>query len=115
MRRWAFLLSTLAALTGTPLRQAEAAADLTRSLAELSHLADIETSDGGVGDDLDVGTLTVSHGSVAEAATDVGLFFLPPLFTCDVRPRAEEGLWERVWWPQSPPTLRFAWLQVFRF
>ena len=52
MRRLAFLLALLAALTGTSLRQAEAANDLARSLAEFSQDADLEAPDAsaqGVG------------------------------------------------------------------
>ena len=116
MRRWAFLFSLLAALSGTPLRQAEAANDLARTLAEFSHAADIEAPDGGVGDDSGVMTLSASHASSGETTACVDLFFLPPLSTCiATTPAAAEGLSERVWWPQSPPSSRFAWLQVFRF
>lgn len=46
-----FLLCLIAALAGSPLRQAEAAGDLARSLAELDGGDVIETIDGGVGDD----------------------------------------------------------------
>jgi len=116
MRRWAFLLSMLAALTGTPLRQAEAASDLARSFAEMVQDANLELPDGGVGDDSGVGTLTASHGAAVDVAADLGLhFFLPPPATTVATSAAEEGLQERVWWPQAPPTLRFAWLQTFRF
>jgi hypothetical protein len=114
MRRSAFLLSLLAALTGTPLRQAEAAADLSRLLADSSQ-ADFQVPDGGVGDDSGVGTLAASHGHASDLAADVVLFFLVPPSTFVATPAADEGLWERVWWPQSPPALRFAWLQTFRF
>ena len=52
MRRVIFVLSLFAALTGTPLRQAEAFSDLARSLSELGGAdADLEEVDGGVGDD----------------------------------------------------------------
>lgn len=115
MRRSAFLLSLLAALAGTPLRQAEAAADLARSLVEFSHNADFDAPDGGVGDDSDLGTPAVSHGHAADVAADVALLLLPPPRTFTATPAAREGLWERAWWPQSPPALRFAWLQAFRF
>lgn len=114
MRRWAFLLSMLAALAGTPLRQAEAASDLARSLAELLPGTDIEPSDGGVGDDSDVGMLTVSHCLAADV-TAAGPSFLPPPTSSIPTPAAEEGLRERVWWPQARPALRYAWLNVFRF
>lgn len=115
MRRSALLLAMLAALTGSPLRQAEAASDLSRLLADLSEAADFETPDGGVGDDSGVGTLADSLGRAADAAADVVLFLLPPPATFIASPCAGEGLRERVWWPQSPPAVRFAWLQTFRF
>ena len=50
-RRALVLLSLLAALAGTPLRLAEAAEDLARSLAELGRGVNLEEIDGGVGDD----------------------------------------------------------------
>ena len=65
MWRPAVLLCLLVTLTGTPLRQAEAAADFSRSLVKLFQAANIETPDGGVGDDSGVGTLTAAHGSPA--------------------------------------------------
>src|SRR4051794_40633192 len=46
-----FVISLLAALAGTPLRQAEAAHDLACSLAELGDGDLVEVVDGGVGDD----------------------------------------------------------------
>jgi hypothetical protein len=46
-----FLMCLIAALSGTPLRQAEAASDLARALAESGRGDDIEVPDGGVGDD----------------------------------------------------------------
>jgi hypothetical protein len=51
MRRLSFLLSLIAALAGTPLREAEAASDLACSLAELGDGDHVEEIDGGVGDD----------------------------------------------------------------
>src|SRR4051794_17693194 len=103
MRRWAFLLSLLAALTGTPLRQAEAASDFARSLVERLQAADIESIDGGVGDDSGVGTLPASHGPAADALAVTDPVFLPPPASSILTPAAEEGLRERVWWPQAPP------------
>ena len=115
MRRWAYLFSLFVVLVSTPLRQAEAASDLSRSLAELFQDANIESLDGGVGDDSGVGTLTASHGTTAVVPCCLDLFFLPTLATSVPTPAAEEGLRGRVWWPQAPPSLRHAWLQVFRF
>jgi hypothetical protein len=46
-----FLLSLIAALTGTPLRVAEAAHDLAACVADLGDGDSLEAPDGGVGDD----------------------------------------------------------------
>ncbi|MCA1685337.1 MAG: hypothetical protein LC745_05015 [Planctomycetia bacterium] len=51
MSRLMFLLSLIAALSGTPLRQTEAAHDFAGSVAELGCGDVIEVADGGVGDD----------------------------------------------------------------
>jgi hypothetical protein len=51
-----FLLCLTAAVSGTPLRQVEAASDLARSLAELGE-GHVEGIDGGVGDDAEVAVL----------------------------------------------------------
>mgnify|MGYP001046268036 CR=1 FL=1 len=117
MRRWALLFSLLAVLTGAPLRQAEAASDLVRTFMGVVPEGAVEVPDGGVGDDADVGTLVVPHGHAVDVSADVSFSFhiLPPPCTFHATPAAEEGLWERVWWPQSPPSARFAWLQAFRF
>jgi hypothetical protein len=48
-----FLICLVAALSGTPLRQAEAASDFARSVGEIGENG-IEAPDGGVGDDSDV-------------------------------------------------------------
>lgn len=117
MRRLAALLSLLAALTGTPLRQAEAASDYARAISHRPQPADLQTPDGGVGDDSGVGTLTAMHGDfAAESLLTAGLFILPPdLGLPAITPAEAEGLNERVWWPPAPPNIRHAWLQIFRF
>jgi hypothetical protein len=53
LRRLMFLLSLVAALSGTPLRLAEAAHDIACTLAESGGGDVIEVPDGGVGDDSD--------------------------------------------------------------
>ena len=117
MRRLAALLSLLAALTGTPLRQAEAAADLSRSLACLSQPDHLGSPDGGVGDDSGVVTLTELHADfAANTLPTVDAFILPPALGMPiVTPGESLCLRARVWWPPSPPNIRHAWLQVFRF
>jgi hypothetical protein len=72
MWRWVmFLLCLIAAISGTPLRQAEAASDLARSLEEPVPGDDIEVPDGGVGDDSDATIKAENHdvrGSIALSA-----------------------------------------------
>jgi len=115
MQRWGFLISILAALSGTPLRQAEAAADFARSITDQIPCGHVEIPDGGVGDDAEVGIPATAHQDHAvDPLVDFDFMSLP-LSTQVVALTLEEGIRERVWWPQSPPTLRFAWLQTFRF
>ncbi|SIO56268.1 hypothetical protein SAMN05444166_5210 [Singulisphaera sp. GP187] len=117
MRRLAVLLSLFAALTGTPLRQAEAADDFARSFSQWFQPATLQTLDGGVGDDSGVVTLTQMHGDfAADALLVADPFILPPLLGMpSVTPEEAEGLKERVWWPPAPPNIRHAWLQIFLF
>ena len=117
MRRLAASLSLLAALTGTPLRQAEAASDYARAISQWLQPANLQTPDGGVGDDSGVVTLTAMHGDfAAESHLTACLFLLPPDFGLPaITPAEAEGLNGRVWWPPAPPSIRHAWLQVFRF
>lgn len=115
MRRWALLLTLLSALTGSPMRHAEAASDLARLLMELNLAVGVETPDGGVGDDPGVGTLgnTVDPAIVGFTATDFVDFL--PVVRLVTSPAVEEALWVRVWWPPTPRSVRHAWIQVFRF
>ena len=117
MRRLAILLSLIAALTGTPLRQAEAASDYARALAHCFQPANLETPDGGVGDDSGVITLTAMQADfAAESLLAACPFLLPPDFGLPaITPVQAEGLHERVWWPPAPPNIRHAWLQIFLF
>ncbi len=112
MRRLAVLICLLAALTGTPLRQAEASADWVRLLQDEC----LEAPDGGVGDEAELGTHTVSDSDVGGDLTSVvPLCFLPPPGSSVLSKPEGDSLRIRVWWPQAPPALRHAWLQVFRF
>ena len=113
MRRSAIVFGLLAALAGAPLRQAEAASDLIRALAEG---ASLDPVDGGVGDDAGEGTLAADPGPLSgglPSMLDADL--PPPLPTPNLTALEAEGLRERAWWPTSPPGLRQVWLQVFRF
>lgn len=117
MSRTAALLSLIAALTGMPLRHAEAAADLSRSLVELLRPASLEIPDGGVGDDSGVATLSGSQVNfIVDSLPSASLLILPhALVAPPVTPDQVEGLRERVWWPTKPPNRRHAWLQLFLF
>ncbi len=117
MWRVAASLSLIAALTGTPLRQAEAASDFARALSHCFQPANLQPPDGGVGDDSGVVTLTAMHADIAaESLLTACLFILPPDFGMPaITPAEAEGLNERVWWPPSPPNIRQAWLQIFLF
>ena len=117
MRRLAALITLIAALTGTPLRQAEAADDLCRSMIELLQTANIEIPDGGVGDDSGVGTLSGPHtSSLTDPLTTAAPLFLPPASAgSPATPGEVEALWDVVWRPPNLPHLRHAWLQTFLF
>jgi hypothetical protein len=117
MWRLAALLSLLAAFSGTPLRQMEAAADLSRSLACLFQPGHLGAPDGGVGDDSGVVTLSEIHADfAADSLLAADPFILPPVLGITVlSPVETEGLRERAWWPPAPPNVRHAWLQIFLF
>jgi hypothetical protein len=117
MRRLAALMTLIAALTGTPLRQAEAADDLCRSVMELFQPASLEMPDGGVGDDSGIGTLSAPDGSgLADPLTSAApLLLLPVSAGAPATRREVEALRERVWWTPNPPNVRHAWLQSFLF
>src|SRR5262245_24842200 len=118
MRDSAILLCLLAALTGAPLRQAEAADDLSRSLAELLQPATIEPLDGGVGDDPGVGTLEAAcHDQMASGrdAEPAAVASLPPLLTAHFSPREARRRREHAPWPPPASNRHHAWLQLFLF
>jgi hypothetical protein len=72
------LLSLIAVLAGTPLRLAEAADDLARSLMESPLENGIEVIDGGVGDDSGV-TIRSEIARPLDSSNEVNL--LPTIFT----------------------------------
>jgi len=76
LRRLMFLLSLVAALTGTPLRIAETAHDIACALAESGGGDVIEVPDGGVGDDSDA---TIKPDSIPAFVT---ILFAVLLFLC---------------------------------
>jgi hypothetical protein len=63
VRVWLFLLSLVAALTGTPLRQAEAAHDFACAIADRLGGDDIKEIDGGVGDDYETAVHRAPSGA----------------------------------------------------
>ncbi len=115
--RLAALMTLVAALTGTPLRQAEAAGDFCRSMIEFPQSANMEIPDGGVGDDSGVGTLSGPHSAcVPDPFAWVIPLFLPPISALSPATADQvEALREVVWWPPNPPNIRHAWLQTFLF
>lgn len=84
MWHWSMLLLCLiAALSGTPLRQAEAASDFACSLAELGE-DHVEVIDGGVGDDANIAVMKAASESYSFRAMmplATGEGFLGPLLT----------------------------------
>jgi hypothetical protein len=117
MRRLAALMTLIAALTGAPLRQAEAADDLCRSVMELFQPASLVTPDGGVGDDSGIGTLSAPHSNgITDPLTSPTPLLLPPVSAGSPAIHGEvEALRELVWWTPNPPNVRHAWLQAFLF
>jgi hypothetical protein len=110
------LLCLLAALSAAPLRHAEAASDLARSLDRLGMGHVIEVIDGGVGDDagetvLKTGCDTPLDLAMAPPAID---WIAPPLLPalslpgCDDHHRAD-----RVASLPAGSVRRHAWLQCF--
>ncbi len=98
MRRFAALLGLLAALSGTPLRQAEAASDLARALFQDSLPGNLQSPDGGVGDDSGVVTLTAMHADLGDDGPPMTcLFIMPPdLGRSAIAPTEAVGLKERI-------------------
>lgn len=114
MRRLLFLLSLIAALTGTPLRQAEAAHDFVCSLAELDGGDIIEEIDGGVGDDSGATIQrVVAHTQMILSVTEA----LPTLIGSGPVPRRPfpAGRSNTTFPSRLPPSNRLALLQCFLF
>jgi hypothetical protein len=115
------LLCLIAALAGTPLRQAEAAGDLARSLAELDGGSVVEEIDGGVGDDSGETILKAAGGpsgslrALNAPAPDDG----PGMIHLPTAPRFPLGSAGRQIDPPSFPMSdhlrRRAWLQCLLF
>ncbi len=113
------VLCLIAALSGTPLRQAEAADDFARSITELGHEDTIETLDGGVGDDAEVSILKAANDSPNRPTPSLAAPFAIPFTTlCFASPVLRSGS-RRLADPSGLPGVRshrwFAWLQCFLF
>jgi hypothetical protein len=112
-----FLLCLVAALSATPLRQAEAADDFARSVGEFGQGDVIKTVDGGVGDDKEASILKAGSDRhslptmIQLSMADVHFTSLiPASFLPDIGGRADLiGLF-----PASSAR-RFALLQCFLF
>lgn len=118
MLRLLFLGTCLiAALTGTPLRQVEAAEDLARSLAQWAGEHVFEVVDGGVGDD--AGDTVLNHGSddflalPALSSTLSAGWFVPPAPAPTGAALERRSRIDQV--PTAAPGRRWAWLQRFLF
>lgn len=68
------LLCLIAAVSGAPLRQAEAASDFARSIGEVD-TGVIEIPDGGIGDDSDA---AITAGNSSFWHTTVVVSYVPP-------------------------------------
>ncbi len=111
-------LSLIAALAGTPLRQADTAEDFAHSLGELGQAYSIEEKDGGVGDDL--GSTIIRASEVPAPAAGLGWLTLDVIVLAHVLspypgdvdrpPRASP----RASSPAGDES-KHAWLQSFRF
>ena len=113
------VLCLIAALAGSPLRQAEAAGDLARSLSELDGGAVIEEIDGGVGDDSGETILSVGRHTCTDPTSHLASIGQVPAFTAiaPAIPRDVDGLppARPMGLPSAHRARRHAWLQAFRF
>jgi hypothetical protein len=110
------LLCLIAALSGTPLRQAEAASDFARSRDELGQ-DHIEMIDGGVGDDAEVAVLKDGSGAaslqaVMPTTTAEGLL-TPLLLSVSLQEFRQRCLSDLAAMLSPGSALRHAWLQCF--
>lgn len=126
MQRPVALLFLVLALTGQPLRQAEAASDFARALAHLLAASNtIEIPDGGVGDDSGVAVMKAESGYAPALAWSLLLgdlwasdhslsgFFVLALSSPGVV--TSRGRQEQVPWLPTRASQRQAWLQLFLF
>jgi hypothetical protein len=114
-----FFLCLIAALSGTPLRQAEAADDFVRSIGELGQGDVIETLDGGVGDDTETSILKAGSGTQFLSATAflaMADVHSPPLITASSLSNIGDQRRTGLFGLQAASCDRwFAWSQCFLF
>jgi hypothetical protein len=112
-----FLFCLIAALSGTPLRQAEAASDFVRSHGESGQGHVIEMIDGGVGDDSGATILEATGDPHALAATMLlaaADAFLIPLLPALSLPNIDDRRWAgRLASLPAASARRHAWFQCF--
>jgi hypothetical protein len=112
VRRPMLLLSLIVVLAGTPLRLAEAASDLARSLEETGGGWNIEEVDGGVGDDSGATIKAdVTHAQDVMATMEIALAPLGPMAARPAIVRFVDNSPARV--PAGPSSRRCALLQRF--
>jgi hypothetical protein len=112
-----YLLCLIAALSGTPLRQAEAANDLARTLGEFGEGRLIEPIDGGVGDDAEASILKA--GGDTQSMSTIAFLAMTDVQCTPLIPRSSlQNVSDRCrvdpcgWLPASS-VRRLAWLQCF--
>jgi hypothetical protein len=113
------LFCLTAAVSGTPLRQAEAADDFARAFAQLGQ-GHLEATDGGVGDDADVGVLKAgSHTPALRGMVPLPTapaFLTPHLSDClSATGFRNRNTLERAGTLSRYFTQRHVWLQCFLF
>lgn len=114
-----FLLCLTAALSGTPLRQAEAASDFARSHGESGQGNAIEMIDGGVGDDSGATVLKAggdTHPLPATILLAAAEAFFTSLLPSSSRLNVDDRRWsDRLASLPAGSAQRHAWLQCFLF
>jgi hypothetical protein len=114
-----FLLCLIAALSGTPLRQAEAANDFVRSFGEIGQGDVLQTVDGGIGDDMELSILKARGDTQSLQATmllAMSVVHFTPLIPASFLPKiGDRGPVDLLGLLPTSSARRFAWLQCFLF
>jgi hypothetical protein len=111
-----FLLCLIAALSATPLRQAEAADDYARSIGQGDV---IKTVDGGVGDDKEASILKAgsdAHSLPTMIQLSMADVYFTSLIPASFLPKiGDRGRADLMGLLPASSARRFAWLQCFLF